>query len=136
MVNPPPFGSPVDANGNRPSTAWTQWFNQLSKFINGLTSYAALKPVVATTGFSITLGNTQTVLQLNPAGTLSSGAIVMPPFPYDGQPITVATTQTITSLTVSANIGQTILNAPTTLVAGGSFMYYYNRDSMAWFRIQ
>jgi hypothetical protein len=87
------------------------------------------------TGFSIVLTGSQQMVTLTPAGTLAAGTIKMAAQPIDGQVVQVSTTHTITALTVSANAGQTIQNAPTTLVAGTSFMYYYNAVETTWFRL-
>jgi hypothetical protein len=88
---------------------------------------------VPTTGFSITIGAGVKTLILNPAGTLATGTIVMPASPIDGQEIRVTSSQTVTGLTVNANTGQTISNAPTTLVAGKGFSYIYNTSGTNWY---
>jgi hypothetical protein len=95
-------------------------------------SYSLQAP---TTGFSITIGAGVKSLVLNPGGTLATGTIVMPASPIDGQEIRVSSSQTITALTVSANTGQTISNAPTTLTAGTGFAYIYNLSGTNWFRL-
>jgi hypothetical protein len=88
---------------------------------------------VPTTGFSYTF-STYNVLILNPAGTLATGTITMPANPADGMTVTFSTTQTITSLTISANSGQTINNASfLPFGAGLSASYIYRAASTAWF---
>jgi hypothetical protein len=89
-----------------------------------------ISPQIPTTGFSITIANGIDLLQLSPAGTLATGTIIMPSNPQNGQVIRVSTTQTITALTVSANAGQTIVLAPTTLTAGNGFAFVFN--STVW----
>src|SRR5262245_55460750 len=86
---------------------------------------------VPLTGFSITPIATKTLL--NPAGTLPPGTITMPATPFDGMEVKVSTTQTITSLTVSANTGQSINNAVTTLTAGGKVSYTYRAADKTWY---
>lgn len=88
---------------------------------------------VPTTGFSITIVDGVVRQILNPAGTLLAGTIVMPSAPIDGQIVKVSTTQTITSLTVSGNSGQSVIATPTTLVAGGSFSMIYVLIATTWF---
>src|SRR5205823_1393392 len=70
---------------------------------------------VPTTGFSITIGAGVSTLLLNPAGTLATGSITMPAVPVDGQIVRLATTQTVTALTLAANTGHTISGNVTTL---------------------
>jgi len=57
-------------------------------------------------------------------GTSAVYSVVLPNNPYDGQNITVSTTNTITSLSVTATSG-TVFNAPTTLLAGAAFEYKF-----------
>lgn len=87
------------------------------------------------TGFSITVANSVGSLLLQPAGVLATGTIIMPSSPYDGQRFTASSSTAITALTVSAAAGHTILNAPTTLAAGGFFTYQYVTSSRTWYRI-
>lgn len=133
MVNPPPVVATFD-DQDRPSPMWIQWFTALFSFIQNLTDYTAASIQAPSTGFSITVGNRTNVLTLNPAGVLATGAITMPASPVDGMPVEVSTTQTVTSLTVSPNTGQTINNAPTTLLAGSGFKYFYNKTAATWYR--
>lgn len=96
-------------------------------------SYTILAPG---TGFSATLAPTSLnfVQLINPIGTLATGTIVMPAAPADGQMIKVASSQTITSLTVNPNSGQTIVAAPTTITSTTSFEYIYVLSLTTWFR--
>lgn len=130
----PPVYTPVDIKGSSISTRWLQWFNWLSTFVNQLMNYATAAVSSPVTGFSITVGNSVTMVMLTPSGTLSSGTVTMPAAPYDGMPIEIASTQTVTSFTLSPNNGQSIKNAPTTLIAGTGVAYFYNASSTAWFR--
>lgn len=82
--------------------------------------------------FSITVPNWANELALNPAGTLASGTITMPQAPTDGEVLTIASTQTITSLTHNANTGQTIVGALTTLPANTSATWTFNSGTGAW----
>jgi len=85
-----------------------------------------------TTGFSYTF-TAYNALVINPAGTLATGTITMPAAPLDGMTITFTSTQAITALTVSANAGQTINSAVTSLAASQSASYIYRAASTAWF---
>lgn len=87
-----------------------------------------------TTGFAITPAAGIGVLGLEPAGTLASGTITMPAAPVDNQTLEVTTTQSITALTVSANAGQSILNAPTSMTLGVGFSFRYRASNTTWYR--
>ena len=89
---------------------------------------------VLTTGFSYTFGGGTTTLIIQPAGTLATGTITMPASPADGMVIALSSTQIITALTVSANTGQSIVNAVTTLAAGGGARYIYRLTNTTWYR--
>lgn len=88
---------------------------------------------VPTTGFSITIGANVSALILDPAGTLATGTVTMPAAPIDGQFVTLSSTQIITALTFSANAGQSIKNAPTTLAAGARVEYVYVLANTTWY---
>lgn len=107
-----------------------------SNFINNKGTADQSKSVqTPSTGFSITIGAGIKTLMLTPSGTLTTGTITMPASPIDGQEIRVCSTQIVTSLTVSANAGQSITGAPTTITATGGFMYLYNLASTTWVRL-
>ncbi len=88
-----------------------------------------------TTGFSITISDTVAELHLTPAGTLASGTITLPAAPYNGQTVTVSTTQTVTALTVSPNSGQSVSGAPTTITAATPFTMRYRTSTTQWRRV-
>jgi hypothetical protein len=87
------------------------------------------------TGFSYTFASGVQVLVMNPAGTLATGTITMPAAPADGMTVRFSTSQIITALTVSANSGQSIVAAVTSLVLGGSAQYIYRATNTTWYRI-
>lgn len=92
------------------------------------------------TGFSITIGASIRTLILDPAGTLATGTITMPASPVDGQEIRIASSQTITALTVSPNAGQSIKNAPTALTVSTTgpqgYEFIYRSSNTTWYRLQ
>lgn len=91
------------------------------------------KTVVApTTGGTVTLSTANRRTILNPAGTLATLTINMPPTPANGQLQTVSTTQTLTALTVSGN-GHTIIGQPTALTAGSAFTMTYDLATTTWY---
>jgi hypothetical protein len=89
---------------------------------------------VLTTGFTYTFAAGTQVLVMNPAGTLATGTITMPAAPSDGMTVRFSTSQIITALTVSANTGQSIVSAVTTLAAGGGAAYIYRLTNTTWYR--
>lgn len=86
---------------------------------------------VPITGFSLTLSAWHTVL--DPAGVLATGTLMMPALPSNGQLCDFRTSQTITSLTVAANSGQSVVGAPTTLVAGSPKSAIYRTANKTWY---
>lgn len=140
MSNPtPPYNSQMDETDpktarltGRLSPVWLMWFNKLFLYLSYLVDYTSAVLLVPVTGFSYTI--VSQVTTLNPLGTLATGTLIMPKSPFDGQTIEVGTTQTITGLTVSPNAGQTVYNAPTTLIAGSGFAYYYRQATNTWYR--
>jgi hypothetical protein len=89
---------------------------------------------VLTTAFTYTFAAGTQVLVINPAGTLATGTITMPASPADGMTIRFSSSQIITALTVSANTGQSIVSAVTTLAAGGGAAYIYRLANTTWYR--
>lgn len=92
--------------------------------------------VVPTTGQVVTL-NAQTQdmwLVLNPAGALASLTVTLPPqsSAFDGQQVTVTTTQAITALTIGGN-GATVYGSPGTLLAGGLVTFKFNVSQNGWY---
>lgn len=114
------------------ASEWDANGNFIEKKSNADQSYSLQVP---TTGFSITIANNISTLLLNPAGTLATGTITMPATPIDGQIVQVSSSQIVSSLTVSANSGQTILGAPTSIAPTGGFRYIYNLSGTTWYRI-
>lgn len=90
---------------------------------------------VPVTGFALTVGNGISSLLLKPAGALSTGTVILPSAPLDGQLFRLSCTQNITTLTVSPNSGQTVNNAPTSLTAGTGFAWQYSIAQLSWFRL-
>lgn len=88
------------------------------------------------TGFTYTVPAGVVGTAFTPAGTLSSGTIIMPVNPVDGMTINISSSQTITSLTHNANTGQTILNPLTTISAGGAAAWLYRISNTTWYRVQ
>lgn len=137
MSDPAPYNTAVDSlesDGLRLSAPWMRWFNYLSGMLTFVVNYTQNNKKVAVDGFSYTYTDGQQLFQLVPAGVLATGAITMAPSPVNGQLAEVYTTQTVTAFALAANAGQTIMNAPTTLLAGTGVEYYYNAADATWYR--
>lgn len=94
-------------------------------------NYEYLAPL---TGFSITIPNYTSLLILNPAGTLAAGTITMPAAVFDGQIVSVTSSQTISTLTYTANSGQTIIGAPTTITSTSPAKFVYRAANKTFYR--
>lgn len=89
------------------------------------------------TGFSITMTVSQSVVSLNPAGTIAAGAIVLPPTLDDGKIVTIFSSAAITALTLSTSNSATFVPAViTALTAGQSVSYVYDLANNQWHRFQ
>lgn len=92
---------------------------------------------VPLTGFSITMTVSQSVVALNPAGTLAAGAIVMPPTQDDGKTVTFFSTAIVTALTVTTSNSATFAPAVVTaLAANVPVSYVYDLANNQWHRFQ
>jgi hypothetical protein len=90
---------------------------------------------VPVTGFSITANSYTNVLALNPAGTLATGTVIFPLANLDGQEFLLTSSQTVTSLTLTPNTGQTILGTITTITASSPAKWMYQLSNKTWYRV-
>lgn len=97
---------------------------------------AGYQKVVPLTAFTLTFGDNQSIMALNPAGTLATGTITLPANPVDGQRALIFSSQTQTALTLNANTGQSINNAVTALTANVAVEYIYSASNTTWDRCQ
>lgn len=102
---------------------------------------------VHTSGATVTVTNQTTDkiwLTVNPSSLLASLTITLPAVPINGQLVevsfggTMTSGAVITSLTISPNSGQTIVqaSAPTTANAGDTLSYRYKTSVAIWYRIK
>lgn len=86
-----------------------------------------------------TSGNCVSVLQMTPAGTLSTLTIKTPLYPVDGERFRIFSTQTITTLTMTASQSQTLNGAVTSMTANTGYEWIYSAGSTSsngtWDRI-
>ena len=73
-------------------------------------------------------------LLLTPAGTIAGATVNMPVNPYDGQEFSLASSQTVTTLTMAAT-GKTLNGALTTIGAGSFGRWRYRAANTMWYRV-
>lgn len=88
-----------------------------------------------TNGASIAMAAADRTLVMEPAGTIAGATVTLPVLPPDGTIVSLSSTQIITTLTLNAGSGDTIVNAITTLIANAFAAYVYRLSSKKWYRI-
>jgi hypothetical protein len=93
---------------------------------------------VPLTGFTLVMAAEQSVVSLNPAGTLAAGTVTLPPTTVDGKIATIFSSQIITALTLNTSNSATFVPAaPTTFAAvNGSVSFVYDKALNQWHRFQ
>lgn len=94
-----------------------------------LTKPFSVQYATPTTGQTVT-GDGSQIIIINPAGTLAALTVVLPASPTDGQQCVLATSQILTSLTITG----TIVGTLTTLALGGFARFVYSATAAKWFR--
>lgn len=100
-------------------------------------SDAQCEIAVPTTGFTYAIPDGIRDVQLNPAGVLLAGNIVLPSTTSltNGFQLTVGSTFAITALGFSVGAGgATISGSATTIAAGGTIRFKYYKSSNTWYR--
>ena len=92
-------------------------------------SYVSQSP---TNGFSISIPNGCSTLQLTPATALAVGTITMPSSPVNGQWLFISSTQNIASVTFNPSSGQTIVNSPSSLPNGLEITFQFQSSTARW----
>jgi hypothetical protein len=121
--------------GSSPNTlATASSIDQYGNFIHNASLVLGYQRVAsATSAGSTTINNNISFLVLHASGTLTTYTVTMPATPIDGQLVNVTCNQSITTLTLSGNSGQTIVGAPVTLATGAGINYIWvNADSL-WY---
>lgn len=96
---------------------------------------AQFKQISSATSGTVTVTDSGTDIQFIHIATLSvSLTIAFPATPYDGQTLSLSSQNGITTLTLSTSIGS-IINAITTLAAGGTAYFMYDLANTKWYRI-
>ncbi|POR42576.1 hypothetical protein [Methylobacterium sp. V23] len=108
--------------------------------LTSLTSAAFSAPLAMGSSVTMTAGGTFSMTSdrkgfvFTGAGTIASYTITLPATPYDGQEVFISPLVAVTALTVNAVSGQTVLNPPTSFVAGQPVSFVYVVGAGAWIR--
>ena len=114
-----------------------KWLTLLRQVVNGIANTCAYDTFVPVTGFSHTIASGNGMCLLLPAGTLAAGTITLPAQSPDGFQQAIASPQTVTSLTVAANSGQTIVGTTVfALTAGSEVIFMWVAAAKTWYRIR
>jgi hypothetical protein len=101
---------------------------------NKVTQYAA----PSATGFSVAITDSSASiwLVLTPTAGFAAGTLVLPAVAkcIDKQEILVNSTQSITTLTITAN-GSTVTGAPATMAANAFFTLRFEAVTDTWYRV-
>ncbi|HEV2674148.1 MAG TPA: hypothetical protein VGV37_06360 [Aliidongia sp.] len=92
--------------------------------------------VTQATSQTVQVANTSSVLDLTGATVATTATVNLPLAPIDGQRIQVFSQAGVTTLTLAAPGGQTIVGGATALAANGSVEYIYQLSTTTYFRIQ
>ncbi len=97
----------------------------------------AVQNTAPLTGASIVVSPGIGKFLLNPAGTIAALTVTLPASTLlvDGQILLLATSQTVTTLTLTAGSGTTVNGTNTTLTAAAPLMFVYSAASTTWLKI-
>lgn len=96
----------------------------------GTANYAVATP---TTGGTVNIGAGIAKQVLAPSGSLATLTVNMPSSPVDKQTVSIATTQSITSLAITAPGGATVSFTTGTLNPGGPLPFVYDSSATNWY---
>jgi hypothetical protein len=91
--------------------------------------------VIPLTGDTLTAVAGLQAFRIDPAGELATLTVVLPPFPADGDPFCISTTQTIDALTITAPGGATMAGTsggPYVLAANGGSCWQFDLALNEW----
>lgn len=87
------------------------------------------------TGASQVIPDDAEFVAVNPAGTIAAYTLTMPVNPYDGQRISVAFDQVVTTLTMAASGSHTLKGGLTAATAKGFATWRYRSADTTWYRV-
>lgn len=86
------------------------------------------------TGATLTMAIGMSALVIDPAGTIATLHVVLPPDPTDGQIFELSTTNTITAITCTGDGGDTVEEGTGMLTGGGGLSWRYSLADTNWYR--
>ena len=108
-------------------------FGAISSATDMRSATPAVQYVAPTTGSTVNVATTgNIVLFINPAGSLLALTVTLPATPTNGDRVSIASSQVVTTLTMN---GGTIIGALTTLAVASFAAYSYSSDASSWFRV-
>lgn len=122
------FGALYGGDGGHPGQAYIHHVAEEVSAVQDMntgTNYSSTFGInVPVTGFSYTIPANQNFTELNPAGTLATGTIILPSVFQQGSRMEIFSTQTVTALTVSAPSGFTIVGTAVTTITANQTLAY------------
>lgn len=101
---------------------------------NGAYVIGSLQVLTPTTGSTVVVPAGMGKTILDPAGTLATLTIILPPSPVNGQTWGYSTSQVLTALTMNTSDGSTIKSPITASAAGNNNRWVYVAASTTWYR--
>ena len=99
-----------------------------------ITSQSGYKKYSPLTAFSYTFSNSQSDIVLTHSTTIAQGTITFAAAPSDGARECIYAQNTVTTLNLAANTGETLNNAVTTIAAAARVCYIYSLSNTTWDR--
>ncbi len=99
--------------------------------ITSQSGYAKYSPLTA---FSYTFSNSQSDIVLTHSTTIAQGTVTFAAAPSDGARECIFAQNTVTTLNLAANTGQSLNNAVTTIAAAARVCYLYSLANTTWDR--
>lgn len=88
----------------------------------------------AATGFSVTVAAVNTWLILTPVAGYAAGTIVLPSG-VNGAEVLVNCTQSVSTLTITAASGESVIGGPTALTANQAFRLKFDSVLKRWYKV-
>jgi hypothetical protein len=104
--------------------------------VNAALGSYSKNPASSTYYPAYTFAHGQTLMTFDQGGTATYAYFTLEASPYDGQESCIFTKGAVTTLYVYANVGQSIVNAATSLAANGRTCYTYSLANTTWSRSQ
>jgi hypothetical protein len=105
-----------------------------AELILGAVAAPTVSHQTPTTGATLTATSGQGGYEIDPAGTLATLNVVLPPSPVDGQVFSLWTSKALTALAVTAPGGASVNGGALLLTANGGAAWRYRSANTTWYR--